>query len=220
MAKKNRKLTPNQREYQKQLKLLKRRKKSWIKKGYNFNEYIPYFTENPHKVTKKDIERLKKVQFKNFTPEQKQVAKRRYEQDKHEWGIEFEHDKPIKTIAEIQQWIDDIINEILNPDLLEREREGAKDMLYNIIENARRELGDRSFYDYLQDPEVVTKLKNAASQYVQSYRKKNGTDTGDESLREFTETLNLGRPLTQEQAEDLETYGVVGFDYSDTIYDE
>lgn len=218
MARKRHKLTPNQREYQKQLKLLKRRQKSWLKKGYNFGVYMPQFNENPRTVTKKEIERLKQVQFKNFTPEQKQVAKKHYEQDKTPWGIEFER-KPLKTIEEIQQWIDDIINEILNPDLLEKEREGAKDLLYGIIENARRELGDRAFYDYLQDPEVVTKLKNAASNYIQSYRKKNGTDTGDESLREFSETLNLNRPLTQEQAEDLEMYGAVDFDYSDTDYD-
>lgn len=225
MAKKKRKLTPNQIEYQRQVKLLKRRIKSWERKGYLFEVRIP---EMVKRVTKKNIQELKSIQFKNFTKEERDIAWGRYqirlelsrepEINYDDYWYEPEY-RPVNTMDEIQQWIDDIINEILNPDLLERDREGAKELLETIIDNARQRLGDKGFYDYLQDPEVVTKLKNAASNYRQSYRKKNGTDTGDESLREFTETLNLGRPLTQEQAEDLERYGVVGFDYSDTKYD-
>lgn len=225
MAKKQRKLTPNQSEYQRQLRLLKRRVKSWERKGYLFEIRIP---EIPKRVTKKDIQKLKNIQFKRFTKEERNKAWGRYqireelsrepEVNYDDYWYEPEY-RPVNTMAEIQQWLDDIINEILNPELLERDREGAKELLETIIDNARRELGDKSFYDYLQDPEVVTKLKNAASNYRQSYRKKNGTDTGDESLREFTETLNIGRPLTQEQAEDLEMYGAVDFDYSDTDYD-
>ena len=233
MAKKKPKLTPNQLEYQKQLKLLKKRIKSWERKGYLYDYSLP---ETPKRINKKDIQKLKNIQFRKFTKEQKQQLRRNYEhreelkrQEEYEdgWGW-YEPDystywpesnEPVNTEREISRWLDDIIDEIINPDLIERERAGAKDLLKAIIDNARRELGEKGFYTYLQDPKVVTDLKNAASRYIQSYRKKNGYDNGDASLREFTETLNLGRPLTQEQAEDLEIYGTVGFDYSGTDYD-
>ena len=77
MAKRKPKLTPNQLEYQKQLKNLQRRIKSWQRKGYEFDVNIP---SKPERITKKDIQKLKNIQFKRFSKEEKQLAKYRHEE--------------------------------------------------------------------------------------------------------------------------------------------
>lgn len=218
MAKKKPKLTPNQLEYQKQLKLLRRRIKAWERKGFLF-DYTP--PEIPKRVTKKDIQRLKNITFKKFTSEQKQEFRERYRQREEsiDESVPQAINKPLSKRYDLDVWLDDLIDEILNPSLIEREREGAKDLLYSLIDWARVRLGDEAFYNYLQDKTVVDKLKKAASEYIQSYVDHRGVDHGAESLRLFTETLNLGRPLTNQQAEDIEIYGRFDIDIGGTDYD-
>lgn len=218
MAKKKPKLTPNQLEYQKQLKLLKRRIKAWERKGFLF-EYSP--PETPKRVTKKGIQKLKNITFKKFTSEEKQefIEKYRRREESIDESVPSAIHTPLPKREEIDLWLDDLIDEILNPSLIEREREGAKDLLYSLIDWARVRLGDKALYDYLQDKSVVDKLKKSASQYIQSYVDHKGVDHGAESLRLFTETLNLGRPLTNQQAEDIEIYGRFDIDIGGTDYD-
>ena len=226
MAKKKPKLTPNQLEYQKQLKLLKRRLKSWERKGYTFDVYIP---ETPERIRKKDIQKLKNIQFKRFSKEEKQLARYRHEEieernntyyeDYNDWCFKISNE-PVSTVAEMDAWLEETFNEIINPSVIDREREGAKDLLYTLLEDAKRELGVKGMYNYLQQPQVVDKLNKYASEYVSSYKKKNGTDTGSTPLNKFAETLNLGRPLTIEQDEMLTMYGTIDLDYTDTDYDE
>ena len=225
MAKKKPKLTPNQLEYQRQLKLLKRRIKSWERKGYEFDIYI---SEPPKRVTKKDIQKLKNIQFKRVSKEERQLAKYRHEEleelnntyyeDYNDWYFEPSNE-PVNTVAEMDAWLEETFNEILNPSLVEREREGAKEVLRNLLDTAKAELGVKPMYEYLQQPRVVDKLQSYASEYISSYQRKNGTDTGSTPLVKFAETLNLGRPLTQEQDETLTMYGTIDLDYTDTDYD-
>lgn len=225
MAKKKPKLTPNQLEYQKQLKLLKRRIKSWERKGYEFDIYIP---ETPERIRKRDIQKLKNIQFKRFSKEEKQLARYRHEEieernntyyeDYNDWYFE-PSDKPVSSIAEMDAWLEETFNSIVNPSLVDREREGAKELLRALLDDAKRELGTKAMYEYLQQPNVVDKLNTYASEYISSYQRKNGTDTGSTPLNKFAETLNLGRPLTQEQDEELTMYGSIDFDYTDTDYD-
>lgn len=218
MAKKKPKLTPNQLEYQKQLKLLKRRIKRWERKGFLYDYSLP---ETPKKVTKKDIQKLKNITFKKFTSEEKQELREKYRQREEliDESVPSSINKPLSKREEIDVWLDDLIDEILNPSLIERERDGAKGLLYSLIDWARVRLGDDVFYDYLQDKSIVEKLKKAASEYIQSYVDHKGVDHGAESLRLFTETLNLGRPLTIQQAEDIEIYGRFDIDIGGTDYD-
>ena len=225
MAKKKPKLTPNQLEYQRQLKLLKRRIKSWERKGYEFEIYIP---ETPERIRKRDIQKLKNIQFKRFSKEEKQLARYRHEEleernntyyeDYNDWYFE-PTDEPVSTEAEIDAWLEEVFNGIINPSMVDREREGAKEKLYGILQDAKLRLGSRAMYDYLSQPDVVSKLNEYASAYISSYLKKDGTDTGAIPLTKFAETLNLGRPLTQEQSEELTMYGSIDFDYTDTDYD-
>lgn len=225
MAKKKPKLTPNQLEYQKQLKLLKRRIKSWERKGYEFDIYIP---ETPERIRKRDIQKLKNIQFKRFSKEEKQLARYRHEEieernntyyeDYNDWYFE-PSEEPVSSIAEIDAWLEETFNSIVNPTIVDREREGAKELLRALLDDAKRELGTKAMYEYLQQPKVVDKLNTYASEYISSYQRKNGTDTGSTPLNKFAETLNLGRPLTQEQDEELTMYGSIDFDYTDTDYD-
>lgn len=225
MAKKKPKLTPNQLEYQKQLKLLKRRIKSWERKGYEFEIYIP---ETPERIRKRDIQKLKNIQFKRFSKEEKQLARYRHEEieeinntyyeDYNDWYFE-PSDEPVSSIAEMDAWLEETFNEILNPSLVDREREGAREILLTQLETSKRELGVKGMYEYLQQPDVVNKLQTYASEYIASYQRKDGTDTGSTPLVKFCEVLNLGRPLTQEQNETLTMYGTIDLDYTDTDYD-
>lgn len=240
------KLTKNQRLFQNELKKLHRRAAEWERKhGIKFTD----FPATPEIVRKKDIERVKQIRLKNFTSQQIKQYKKEYEyrnqpvqpidtytppteddynsgnydQDwyepewQEEWGTQDE--TPTDDYAEMEAWIEEKIDAILNPTLIEREREGAKELLYTLIDNARHQIGTKGFYEFLQDPENAAELEKAAHAYMQSYKKKNGTDTGEPQLERFVQTLNLGRPLTDEQAYELQAYGTVDFDYSDTDYD-
>lgn len=225
MGKKKPKLTPNQLEYQKQLKLLKRRIKSWERKGYEFDIHIP---ETPERIRKRDIQKLKNIQFKRFSKEEKQLARYRHEEieernntyyeDYNDWYFE-PSDEPVSSIAEMDAWLEETFNEILNPSIVDREREGAREILLTQLETSKRELGVKGMYEYLQQPDVVNKLQSYASEYIASYQRKDGTDTGSTPLVKFCEVLNLGRPLTQEQNETLTMYGTIDLDYTDTDYD-
>lgn len=233
------KLTKNQLQFQKELQNLHRRAKEWERKqGIKFTD----FPTMPERVTKKDIQRVREIRLKNFTPQQVAQYRKEYQyrteyepptEDQYirddydpywyepewdeSWGEESE--TPALSTAEMEAWIQEKIDSILNPTLLEREREGAKELLRTIIDNAKEQIGTKGFYEFLQDPENAGKLEASAHAYLQSYQKKNGTDTGGPALEEFTETLNLNRPLTDEQAYELSTYGTVNFDYSGTDYD-
>lgn len=225
MAKKKPKLTPNQLEYQKQLKLLRRRIKSWERRGFLYDEALP---ETPKRIRKQDIQRLKDIQFKRFTPEQKQQYRRNYEirDELNRLPVDDISDdgyvhtgSPVQTEAEMDEWLEETFDAIVSPSLVEREREGAKDVLRGLLEDAKRELGVKGMYEYFQEPTVVDQLNGAAEKYINSYKRKNGTDSGDAPLSEFARVLNLGRPLTQDQNEELTMYGAVDFDYGGTDYD-
>lgn len=233
------KLTKNQLQFQKELQNLHRRAKEWERKqGMKFTD----FPTMPERVTKKDVQRVREIRLKNFTPQQVEQYRKEYQyrtnyepptEDQYirddydpyfyepdwddSWGEESE--SPALSTEEMEAWIQEKIDSILNPTLLEREREGAKELLQTIIDNAKEQIGTKGFYEFLQDPENAGKLEASAHAYLQSYQKKNGTDTGGPALEEFTETLNLNRPLTDEQAYELSTYGTVNFDYSGTDYD-
>lgn len=232
------KLTKNQQLFQQELKKLHRRAAEWERKrGIVFTD----FPVMPKRVTAKDIQRVKQIQLKNFTPQQIKQYQTAQPTDTYspptedeytsgtpapiqtapdwqeEWGTQ---DKtPSDDYAEMEAWIEEKIDTILNPTLIEREREGAKELLQTIIDNARQQLGTKGFYEFLQDTENAAQLEAAAHAYMKSYKRKNGTDTGEPQLERFVQTINLGRPLTDEQAYELQAYGTVNLDYSGTDYE-
>lgn len=240
------KLTKNQRLYQRELKNLQRRAKEWEKRhGIKFTDF-PFM---PQRVTAKDIERVKQIRLKNFTPQQIKQYRKEYEYRNQppqtiddysppseaeytsgnydpywyepDWQEEWGTQEPVPSNdeQEMEAWIEEKIDTILNPSLIDKEREGAKDLLRTLINNAKQQIGTKGFYEFLQDPENASTLEAAAHAYIQSYRKKDGTDAGAPQLERFVQTLNLGRPITDEQAYELQTYGTVDFDYSGTDYD-
>lgn len=233
------KLGKRRTEYVKERIKLENRVKSWKRKyGVDFPLSPPHA---PKRITKETIQRVKNITWKNIpntlkTPAQKLEYSPPTESDymnytydtTDEWGW-YEPDwdeswgtrtsEPAISEEEMEAWIEEKIEQILNPSLVEREREGAKETLRAIIDNARQELGTKAFYEKLQDPDFVRNLEDTATRYINSYKKKNGTDTGEEPLTEFAQALNLDRPLSDEQAYTLNMYGAVSFDYSDTDYE-
>jgi hypothetical protein len=239
-APKKPKLTPNKLAFLEELRLLRNRANRWEReKGLRFTD----FPQMPETVYKEDIARVKAIRYDNFTPQQIQQYQKEYryfygytppteddfynntpppEQHEPEWDEDWGEtdDSSADSEQEMEAWIEEKINSILNPTLIEREREGAKDLLRNLMGNAKTQMGTKGFYKFLQEPENAEKLEAAAHAYMQSYQKRNGTDTGEPELEKFVQTLNLGRPLTDEQAYELQAYGSINLDYSDTEYDE
>lgn len=223
MAKK-RKLTPNQAEYQHQLKLLKDRIRKWEKKGLLYDKPLP---EIPKKIGKKHIQQLKNIQLRKFSKEEKQQMRQRYEDvvtgkitPEEQDNLTDMPNRYVDDMNEMNLWIVNCVSEMLNPTLIKREREGARNQLQILIDDAHRMLGTENFYNMLQDSDTVTQLNNAAFEYLQSYITNKGYDTGAEALRTFVRILNLGRPLTNEQEDMLQVYGHVLFDYTETDYDQ
>ena len=225
------KLTKMQQQYRHEFELLKRRAKYWEQK-YGINITLP---EKVTKPRKKDITNLKQMRWDKVSKEHYENAGRYippieqdfYDQieppdiEQPEWNRAYGElsPEPAITEEEMEAWLEEKIEQIVNPTLLERERAGAKQTLRNILYSAKESMGTVNFYKMLQEPETAAKLEDAATRYINSYRRRNGTDGGDAPLETFAETLNANRPINDEDSYELQMYGTMSFDYSGTDYD-
>ena len=116
--------------------------------------------------------------------------------------------EPIDTADEIDTRLDMIIDEILEVNTSGM-RPGqsinymARDQLQNLLWEARRNYGDKGFYEIMQDKEFVSRLQEAACAAQLVSNDKNG-DLKEESKTEiikFATILNNGNPLSLEQQE-------------------
>lgn len=235
------KLTKNQLQFQKELQNLRRRAKEWERKqGIKFTD----FPTMPEHVTKKDIQRVKEIRLKNFTPQQVKQYRKEYQYrtgyeppteddfyngtapqqpDEPEWDESWgeQSTDDYKTDAELDAWIEEKIEEITQPTLVNdnvpRElAEERKDELTDYMYNAKLRMGTRNFYEFLQDEETCAALQAAASDYV---NESEGSKQTAFDINQFLTILNLGRPLTQQQEETASFYGRVDFDYTGTKYE-
>lgn len=225
-------MTPLEKEYSKQLKLLKKRAKSWEKK-YHIVYNIP---KTPKTITKKSVEKLKNIQYKNFTDSQKKKFKREYnksydngdikksnkkksyspptendyieqnEKVTHIYEDDFSDDDALDVTEEYDAWVDDLINEILILDGPARNQE-ARNQIYNILWESRHNLGDKAFYDLLSKGDTVTRLHELATRASMAYLKRgqSSSDVADSALLEFAYILNNNTPLTIDQTIAIQT---------------
>ena len=113
---------------------------------------------------------------------------------------------------EIEAWIDANINTIT----VDRELDGVREQLNNLVFEAADAYGDYGEYlNYLE--QNASRLNNIAQKAMSGYRGKNGKIYQEDSsaLSEFATVLNLNRPLTQTQSERFENEGWVSFDFND-----
>ena len=112
---------------------------------------------------------------------------------------------------EIEAWIDANIYSISS----ERENEGVKERLENLVLEAADNYG--VYEGYLNYLEANADRLNKLAEKAVKYHKKGSPEKQEEqsAVTEFATILNLGRPLTQLQAERLENEGWVSYDFND-----
>lgn len=112
---------------------------------------------------------------------------------------------------EIEAWIDANIYSISS----DRENEGVKELLENLVLEAADACGD--YEGYLNHLEANADRLNKLAQKAVKYRRRGSPEKQEEqsAVSEFATILNLGRPLTTSQAERLENEGWVSYDFND-----
>ena len=234
MAKKSNKQTQLQKEWEKQYKLLKRRASSWKKVHRILYDKLP---EKPKRVTKKAVEKLKETKWKHFTEEEKRTYRNKYEEayeeriipDPYENDIynpptEYDYfnsndfiedslwedteNEPALSEEEIDAFIDETIDAILDINGIERVNENIRQIFQNLLDSLRNSLGDRGFYDFLSDPSIVDELTEAAQTGMATSPTKDTSGAekpqAHDAIIKFTNTLNRHKPLDAYQAEQLE----------------
>lgn len=253
MAKQKPKQTPLQKEYEHELSLLKRRAKTWEK---THKILIDDFPKTPKKVTRKQIEQLKNTRISNFTEKQLQKYRENYEtayenrelsipeegrepytpptendfyyntDDYDDYWWEDTPNEPVQSQAEIEAFIDETIENILNTSNIARPNEAIRAILRTLLDNLRASIGDKAYYEFLSDSSTVEELTEAAQTGMATSPTKtsNGSEKqqAQDAISKFTYTLNRHSPLDSYQAEQLseviETegyYGGVSFEFED-----
>lgn len=253
MAKQKSKPTPLQQEYRHELYLLKRRAKSWQKTHRFLFTDIP--TE-PKKITKKSIQKIKNIRYSNLSEKQKQKYRTDYEEayenkelsipeenvkpytprteDDFYYNIDTDGDywwedtpnEPAQSKEEIDAFIDETIENILDASNLRNPNESVRAILRTLLDNLRSSIGDKAYYEFLSDSSVVDELTEAAQTGMATSPTKssNGVEKqqAQDAISKFTYVLNQHKPLDAYQAEQLsdviETegfYGGVIFEFED-----
>lgn len=241
------KLTKRQQEYKHELSLLKKRARRWQKTDRILFED---FSSMPERVTEKDIKKLRSIRKSTFTEKQKQTYRENYEEAYEQGRItipeknnkpysppteqdylnnqsiptneiwEDTDNEPAHYDAEIQAWIDDIIEAILDTSGIVRVNYAVRETFNSLLGQLRVQLGDKGFYEYMSTGQVVNELHNIAYTGMSTSPTKGTQAPGaGDAIAHFTFILNNSTPLTDKQAEDLaeviETegyYGSVNFD--------
>lgn len=245
MAKKKSYKSPQRKQYEHELNLLKRRQKEWVKTKHYI---VSDIKEKKSKESYSEAaERLHNIRLSSFTKEQKEEYSKNYE-IKYEAGeitTDEKYDKPYtpptendfydnydnydeywwedtenKPVQEEQEYsadIEELIEEIVSTSDVQGGRDNVRDTLRNLLDNARSQMGDKEFYKFLKDSNALKDLQDAANEAIFKYIKK-GEDYDsaiNSLLSRFATILNRNRPLSDEQSYTLETYGTIDYDYDE-----
>lgn len=136
-------------------------------------------------------------------------------EEQHPGWEEPDEDGYTETVIsrdEIEAWIDANINTIT----VERELDGVREQLNNLVLEAADAFGDYETYlNYLEQNAII--LNELAQKAISGYIGKNGKiyQEDPQALAKFATVLNLKRPLTMSQSERLENEGWVSYDFND-----
>ena len=149
--------------------------------------------------------------YNNITLEELEHEKQFVDDTWHEEPDEDGYTETVVSRDEIEAWIDANIYSISE----ERENEGVKEFLENLVLEAADAYGD--YEGYLNHLEANADRLNKLAEKAVKYHKKGSPEKQEEqsAVSEFATILNLGRPLTPFQAERLENEGWVSFDFND-----
>lgn len=245
MAKNKKYTSPQRKQYEHELSLLKRRQKEWVKtKHYILTDVKEKKANESYSQAAK---RLKEIRLSSFTKEQKEQYARNHE-IKYEAGeltTDKKYDEPFtppteddfynnydnysdywweetenEPAQEEQEYsadIEELIEEIVSSSDVQGGRDDVRDTLRNLLDNARRQMGDKEFYQFLKDNNALKDLQDAANEAIFKYIKK-GEDYDsaiNSLLSRFATILNRNRPLSDEQSYTLETYGTIDYDFDE-----
>ena len=211
---------------------LKRRTKYWEQK-YHYKVDIPDIS-NVKRVTKQFVQKIHDIRYENLTEKQKKEYSRNYTRayDNGEINIpepqrpyepptesqftsgisdDFSQipaddtdfsQEPVETAEEIDAYIESMIDEILGG---QNHNQEARDYLENLLWEARRNYGDKGFYEMLQDDSILRSLQESAytAQVVSPDRNGDMRRETETAIIDFATTLNNGRPLSLDQQEML-----------------
>lgn len=211
---------------------LKHRTKYWEQK-YHYKVDIPDISD-VKRVTKQFVQKIHDIRYKNLTEKQKKEYAQNYTRaydngeinipepqrpyepptesqfinnvyEDFSMGMEEDDDfsqEPIDTAEEIDAFINSMIDEILGEP---SHNQDAREYLENLLWEARRNYGDKGFYEMLQDDNIVRSLQESAytAQVVSPTRNGDMRRETEVAIVDFATTLNSGRPLSIEQQEML-----------------
>lgn len=137
-----------------------------------------------------------------------------------DYDTEWEEQHPgwdeeaIDTEAELNQWITNLIEQILDVNV-NYPTPGIEQTLRGIMYNSEDRMGKEEFYNFLQ--ENASQLHQLAERAISGYLRRGSSPTRlqEGAMVEFATILNMNRPLTQEQSETLTQEGYIDFDYSE-----
>ena len=230
-------------EYRRARENFMRRRREWVKKFHWLVE-APAIPKNP---TLKDIERLEKIKLKTTTERQAKKYEKAYDiawdegntevfktptnlfnyiPTEEEINIVREYEfetEPAESDEEIMADLESLISGLLETAFRlaatpqETERAERRAVVFRqVFWDAVAKVGNKLAYlKYLEDSSVHMQLTEIVTRGLLDSQEK----TYNSCLDDFAKVLNIGRPITTEQSQDLTMYGRMGFDFSDTIYE-
>lgn len=183
-------------------------KKQWRQEyEYRYENKMPeVYQPKPPYTPPTEEDFIKNISFEDLEHEKQFVDDTYYEEPDEDGYAET-----VVSRDEIEAWVDRNIYSISS----EHENEGVKEFLENLVLEAADNYGD--YEGYLNHLEANADRLNKLAEKAVKYHKKNSPEKQEEqsAVNEFATILNLGRPLTQSQAERLENEGWVSFDFND-----
>ena len=223
--------------------LLTKRAKKWEETNHIL---VDTDIKKPKRVTQKSINKIKNIRLSNMSEKEIKKYQEAYqekydssdtsneksytpptEDDFYSDNIpsqgntwDFTPNEPNDIRQEYDIWINDLIDSILTiaDNSSPRVNEEVRSIFTRLLEDSRREMGDKAFYEYLSDPDVISLLQNIAYEGMSTSPTPANQYVIDGAIVDFAVTLNMGKPLSDEDAYNLQASGTMDFDYSD--YDE
>lgn len=150
--------------------------------------------------------------YNNITPEELEHERQFIDDNWYEEPDEDGYRETVVSRDEIEAWIDANINTIT----VDKELEGVREQLNNLVLEAADAYGDYEGYlSYLElnAATLIDLATKAMYGYIDKKGKKHQNDP--DALAHFATVLNLGRPLDVSQSERLQYEGWVSYDFND-----
>jgi len=231
-------------QWEHEYSLLKRRAKYWEKTKHIL---VDTDIEKPKRVTQKSINKIKNIRLSNMTEKETRKYQEAY-QEKYDNSdtsnekpyippTEYDYmndpdwvasqwwedtpNEPIDIRQEYDAWINDLIDSILTiaDNSSPRVNEDLRSIFKGLLEDSRQAMGDKAFYEYLSNSDVISRLQSIAYEGMSTSPTPANQHIIDGAIVDFAVTLNMGRPLSDEQAYTLQLNSAVDFDYDDYIED-